>query len=187
MKIRLIKFKTVKSTNDIALKLIKQKLSKPTLILSEKQTKGRGTMGKKWISSKGNLFLSILFSINSKKINYKQFAYLNAHLIRKILSKFTIKKIKIKWPNDLLIDRKKVCGILQELIQHEEKSFLVVGVGINTYSSPSISNFETSSLQSYTKKKINNKRILMDIKKTYEMFVKDLDKNKFLYLKRKYK
>ena len=79
MKIRLIKFKTVKSTNDIALKLIKQKLSKPTLILSEKQTKGRGTMGKKWISSKGNLFLSILFSINSKKINYKQFAYLNAH------------------------------------------------------------------------------------------------------------
>ena len=75
--------------------------------------------------------------------------------------------------------------LLEVLIM--KKSFLVVGVGINTYSSPSISNFETSSLQSYTKKKINNKRILMDIKKTYEMFVKDLDKYKFLYLKRKYK
>ena len=187
MKIKLIKFKTVKSTNDIALKLIKQKLYKPTLILSEKQTKGRGTMGKKWISSKGNLFLSILFSINSKKINFKQFAHLNAYLIKRILSKFIIKKIKIKWPNDLLIDKKKVCGILQELIQYEEKSFLVVGVGINTCSSPSISNFETSSLQSYTKKKINNKHILMDIKKTYEMFVEDLDKYGFLYLKRKYK
>ena len=67
MKIKLLKFKKVKSTNDVAIKLIKKDLLKPTLILSEQQTKGRGTMGKKWISSKGNLFLSILFLINSKK------------------------------------------------------------------------------------------------------------------------
>ena len=187
MKIKLLKFKKVKSTNDIAIKLIKKDLLKPTLIFSEQQTKGRGTMGKKWISSKGNLFLSILFLINSKKINYKQFALLNAYLIKRILSKFILKKINIKWPNDLLIDKKKVCGILQELIYHKEKSFLVIGVGINTFSSPGIPNFETSSLQKYTKKKINNSQILKDIKKTYELFVKDIGKYGFTYLKRKYK
>ena len=85
MKIKLLKFKKVKSTNEVAIKLIKKDLLKPTLIFSEQQTKGRGTMGKKWISSKGNLFLSILFN-KFKKINYKQFALLNAYLIKRILS-----------------------------------------------------------------------------------------------------
>ena len=60
MKLRSLKFKSVKSTNDIALMLIKKDNIKPSIILSERQTKGRGTMGKKWISKKGNLFLSIL-------------------------------------------------------------------------------------------------------------------------------
>ena len=58
MKLRSLKFKSVKSTNDIALMLIKKDNIKPSIILSERQTKGRGTMGKKWISKKGNLFLA---------------------------------------------------------------------------------------------------------------------------------
>ena len=49
MKLRSLKFKSVKSTNDIAHMLIKENKIRPTIILSEKQTKGRGTMGKKWI------------------------------------------------------------------------------------------------------------------------------------------
>ena len=52
MKIKIKKFKKVKSTNDIALQLIKQKVSEPTLILTDKQTHGRGRIGKKWISKK---------------------------------------------------------------------------------------------------------------------------------------
>ena len=59
MKIKIKKFKKVKSTNDIALQLIKQKVSEPTLILTDKQTHGRGRIGKKWISKKGNLLISI--------------------------------------------------------------------------------------------------------------------------------
>ena len=57
MKIKLLKFKSVKSTNDIALGLIKKKKITPVIISSERQTHGRGTMGKKWVSKKGNLFL----------------------------------------------------------------------------------------------------------------------------------
>ena len=64
MKLRSLKFKSVKSTNDIALMLIKKDNIKPSIILSERQTKGRGTMGKKWISKKGNLFLSIFCLMN---------------------------------------------------------------------------------------------------------------------------
>ena len=70
--------------------------------MSEWQTGGRGRIGKKWISKKGNLFISIFFRLNQKKINFKQFAVLNAFLIKKIISDKISRKIKIKWPNDLL-------------------------------------------------------------------------------------
>ena len=82
------RFQNIKSTNDEAIKLIKKDFTKPTLILTKKQTKGRGTMGKKWISKKGNFFLSIFFEFNPKKINFRQYAILNAYLIKKILKKY---------------------------------------------------------------------------------------------------
>ena len=69
MKIKSLKFKSVNSTNDIALDLIKKNKFKPTLISAEQQIKGRGTMGKKWVSKKGNLYLTIYFEIDQKKIN----------------------------------------------------------------------------------------------------------------------
>ncbi len=62
MKIKLFKFKSVKSTNDVALRLIKKINLNHAIILAEKQTHGRGTMGKKWVSKKGNLFLSIFLN-----------------------------------------------------------------------------------------------------------------------------
>ena len=59
MKIKLLKFKSVKSTNDVAFRLIKKKRLLPTIISAETQTHGRGTMGKKWVSKKENLFFSL--------------------------------------------------------------------------------------------------------------------------------
>ena len=61
MKIKIKKFKHVKSTNDVAIKLIKRNIQGPTLITSEKQKKGRGQMGKKWISKKRKSFFFYIF------------------------------------------------------------------------------------------------------------------------------
>ncbi len=187
MKIKLINFKSIKSTNDKALNLIKKNKIEPTLISSDKQTKGRGTMGKKWISKKGNLFLSIFFEFNPKRINFKQYAILNAYLIRKVLTKYISKRIYIKWPNDLLIDKKKVCGVLQEVISYREKNFLIVGIGINTNLSPNIPNYDSCALNTFSKKKIDNKKIIIDIKKSYEKFIKDIKKYRFSFLKERIK
>ena len=147
MKIKLLKFKSVKSTNDTALRLIKSKYSKPTIVTSLSQTRGRGTMGKKWISKKGNLFFTIFFELNQKKINFKHFSILNAYLIRRIISKEFKRIISIKWPNDLLISNKKICGILQETITCEKKKFLIVGMGINTNYDPNIKSYSITCLK----------------------------------------
>ena len=147
MKLKSLKFKSVKSTNDIAHKLIKKKKIRPTIIVSEKQTKGRGTMGKKWISKKGNLFLTIFFDISKKKLDFKKFAVLNAYLLKSILVKKFSNKIKIKWPNDLLFEGKKICGILQETVINAEKKFLIIGIGINTNLNPKSSTFSSPSFR----------------------------------------
>ena len=68
MKIKLKKYKKVKSTNDIALRLIKKNNTYPMLVTSKEQTNGRGRMGKKWISQKGNLFISLFFKLDQKKL-----------------------------------------------------------------------------------------------------------------------
>ena len=123
MKLRSLKFKSVKSTNDIALMLIKRDNIKPSIILSERQTKGRGTMGKKWISKKGNLFLSIFFDMSKKKIDFKKFAIINAYLLKSILAKKFSNKIKIKWPNDLLFKKKKFVEFYKRPLLMQENNF----------------------------------------------------------------
>ena len=67
MKLKIVKFKRVKSTNDIAIKLIKSDKYQLGLVSTAFQSKGRGTIGKKWISHKGNIFISIFFKVNKNK------------------------------------------------------------------------------------------------------------------------
>ena len=184
MKIKSLRFKRVKSTNDIALRLIKKKFLTPTIITSEKQTNGRGTMGKKWISKKGNLFFSIFFEINQKKINFKHFTILNACLLKQIISKEFSNKIIIKWPNDLLFKNKKICGILQEAVNYKEKNFLIVGVGINTNFQLKNKGFSSTSLKDITNKNVDNSRVLNKIKNTYEKFLSKVNKYSYLELRK---
>ena len=186
MKVKLLRFKSVKSTNDVALKLIQKKNSRPTMIVSETQTHGRGTMGKKWISQKGNLFISIFFEMNQKNINFKHFAILNAYLLKNILSKNFSKKIKIKWPNDLLHKNKKICGILQEVIDYKDKKFLVVGIGINTNIGPINKGFSSTSLKKIMDKNIDNNKVLNNIKSIYEKFLTKTKSYSYLKLKKIY-
>ena len=107
MKLKKFNFKKVKNTNDIAIRLIKNSKNKSGMIVADKQNNGRGRHGKKWISFDGNLFVSIFFSL--EKINYtlKQITRINCILVKKLLSIYCKKKITIKEPNDLLINKKK--------------------------------------------------------------------------------
>ena len=123
MKIKSLKFKSVNSTNDIALDLIKKNKFKPTLISAEQQIKGRGTMGKKWVSKKGNLYLTIYFEIDQKKINFKDYAVINAYLLKYIIKKNYSTQVQIKWPNDLLIKKKKFVESYKKSLKTKKKTF----------------------------------------------------------------
>ena len=187
MKLKIIKFRNVKSTNDEAIKLIRSGKSILGLVSTNSQTKGRGTMGKKWISHRGNIFISIFFKVNLVKIKIENYLIINANIIKKILNIYTKKIIKIKKPNDLLIDGKKICGILQEVITHKKEKYLITGIGINSEIIPPNKNFNCTSLKIHSDKKINNKVIIDKIKKNYDILIYDINNYSSFHVKSKYK
>ena len=113
MKFKIFKFKKIQSTNISAIKIIKNSNFDYGMIISETQKNGRGTYGKKWISYKGNLFVSFFYKLEDIKLTLQQLTKLNCLLVKKLLTIYYKKKIIFKSPNDLLINKKKICGILQ--------------------------------------------------------------------------
>jgi len=172
MKLKKYQFKRVKSTNDIAIKKIRSGINKG-IVIAETQTKGRGKYGKKWISLKGNLLMSIFFEINNNT-SIKSITLKNCKIIKKSIQKFTKKKIKIKPPNDLLINKEKICGILQETFFKNKKKFLVVGIGLNLAKSPKIKKYPTHYLNKYASKKVSKLMAFRSIKDLYEIKIKYL-------------
>ena len=166
MKLKKFFFKKVKSTNDTALRLINLGIKKG-IVLAEYQSNGRGQRSNKWISKKGNLFTSVFFDI-SKKISLKKIINLNLIIIKSIVSKKIKSSISVKKPNDILIDKKKVCGILQETIFKNDKKFLIIGIGINIVSSPNIIDYKTTFLNYHSKKNVKRISLFNEIKLNFE-------------------
>tara|TARA_B100000963_G_scaffold214360_1_gene186946 strand:+ start:7283 stop:7795 length:513 start_codon:yes stop_codon:yes gene_type:complete len=167
MKFRILNFKSVNSTNDVAIRLIKNNKVSPTIVVSENQKKGRGQHGKKWISIKGNIFMSFFFQLNN---NYKiiNFTKKNCQILKRLFMKVLKRKVTIKLPNDLLIGKKKICGILQEIIEHNNRRYIIVGIGINLIKSPKINNYSSGYLEQFSRKKINRSYLLGLLKKEFE-------------------
>tara|TARA_B100000902_G_C26668819_1_gene602036 strand:+ start:49 stop:585 length:537 start_codon:yes stop_codon:yes gene_type:complete len=171
MKLKQFNFKKVKSTNQTSIRLIRNSMKEFGLIVSDAQSKGRGQYSRKWISYKGNIFLSFFYKLENINLSISALTKKNCFLVKDVISKYYKKKITFKSPNDLLINKKKICGILQERIQKSKKEYLVVGIGLNLIKSPKISNYPTTNLLEITNKKINKKKFETELKITFEKFL----------------
>ena len=168
MKIKKFEFKKVLSTNKTAIRIIKQTKLNNGMIISETQIKGKGQYGKKWISYKGNLFLSFFFKINKIRIPLNKITKINCLLVKKLISKYYKREIIFKSPNDLLIKKRKICGILQEIFINKDRKYLVIGIGLNVIKSPNIKNYPTTNLLELTKIKLSNKHLANKLKLIFE-------------------
>ena len=158
-------YKKVSSTNDLAIKKINRGTIKG-IIIADYQKKGRGQQGKKWLSFKGNIFMTIFFNIK-KNMNIKKITILNCKIIKKVLFQFIKKTIVIKPPNDLFINKKKICGILQEIKFKNESKFLIIGIGINLVKIPKIKNYPTTNILKETGIKVKKYDLIKNIEKNY--------------------
>ena len=186
MKFEIFKFESVTSTNDVAINLIKEKQKEFGCVYARIQTKGRGTRGRKWISDEGNLFVSIFFPLKNNYPPFSEFSIINPIIISGVIKHFCEKKnINLKFPNDVFVNRKKICGILQELITLNSKKFLIIGIGINIVSNPKINNkYQATNILLETQKKPTIKNIMDLIIFSYEKFFIDLNSYNYGYFKK---
>ena len=124
------------STNDDAKNFLSQQSSTLSIHTSEQQIAGKGRNGRKWISPKGkNIYLSIAWLSNLKYSQLDGLSLAVGTILASSLNNFTQNQVGIKWPNDLLIKKKKISGILIETIDINNKLGVVIGVGINVHMS----------------------------------------------------
>lgn len=125
-----IEFYSIDSTNAY-LKRNYKKFPSETVVIAKKQTEGYGRKGNYWYSEKGGLWYSVLFKPLKRPMNPWHYVRIFSLSIFDILNKYNI-KAKIKWPNDILVDNKKICGIASEgIIKGKKPEAIIVGIGMN--------------------------------------------------------
>jgi len=164
------RFKKISSTNE------KAKAFKPwTVLIAEEQASGYGRKGSQWFSPKGGLYFSLV--LPKSDIHDLQILTILAGfaVAKTIKDNFGLEPL-IKLPNDVLINGKKVCGILTENVVGKEVKFSVIGIGLNTNIKefPSDLNKTATSLQLELKKEVNNEKIMKEIVSQLEKQLKTI-------------
>jgi BirA family biotin operon repressor/biotin-[acetyl-CoA-carboxylase] ligase len=165
-------YSQVASTNDLAINWAIEKAEDMSLILADEQSNGRGRNGSKWFSA-GKASLTFSLVVRPKKEEFRSigfFTALAALAVIQAIQDLLNKKIKpeIKWPNDILVNGRKVCGILTEATWiGNDLASLVIGVGVNISAEavPSIENIkqQATSLEQEAKVSIDRIHLLHQI------------------------
>jgi BirA family biotin operon repressor/biotin-[acetyl-CoA-carboxylase] ligase len=168
----------VGSTQDKAKQLAKENFPEETVVLADKQTRSYGRMKKKWTADEGGLWLSLILR---PEISPKQALKLSPIIsiaINRVFKKQFKMKTKIKWPNDILYDNKKVVGILTEMsLVGKKVEWVIVGVGINANNTlPKKLTHTATTLKEITGSDVSIKdlfeNVFDEIIKVYEKFLK---------------
>jgi len=159
-------FTELDSTNDY-IKSNLSLLNSGDIVVASRQLKGRGRFSNVWLSEEGNLYFSFLI----RKLIVREEIFLiimrSAVAVLNVLNKYKI-NAKIKYPNDILVEQKKICGILLETIGYEKIQEVIVGIGINVNQQ----NFGelddvATSIKLETKQSLDPESVLEDFIKAY--------------------
>jgi BirA family transcriptional regulator, biotin operon repressor / biotin---[acetyl-CoA-carboxylase] ligase len=171
--------KTVGSTNDFAMELAKdKKTSFGTMVIADEQTKGRGRYKRRWISEKGNLFCSIITHSDNCFKDAGKVSFAASLAILETLEHFGAKDVSLKWPNDVLVDGKKISGILIET-DGKKEGVMIIGIGVNLKAAPErTTNYPAIALSDIINKDINPKTFAIHMRLKLLNLLKQDDLNK---------
>lgn len=125
--------KETESTNQVAFKMAEEGAREGTVVIADAQSAGKGRLGRVWLSPAGvNLYCSVVLRPSIAPVAACQLTFLSVVAVARAIESCTTLKPLIKWPNDILIDGKKVAGLLNEMNAETEKvNFVVLGIGVN--------------------------------------------------------
>ena len=130
-----LSFDTIDSTNTKAQELAEKGYPSGTLVVADKQESGKGRRGRSWVSPSGTgIFMTLMIKPDINPNNASMLTLVAALAVAKAITSVTGEEALIKWPNDIVVNGKKVCGILTEMnAQFDYINHIVVGIGINVH------------------------------------------------------
>lgn len=170
---RIMHYDSIESTNTKAKELASNGLEEGVVIISEEQIGGRGRLGRSWTSPKGKgIWMSVILRPDISPTEAAKMTQIAAAAVCKSIRQMGIESY-IKWPNDIIVNNKKVCGILTEISAELNRvNYLVIGIGINANIDeeefPMEIRDKATSLKSAFKKEINRKDLTARVLSNFE-------------------
>ncbi|MDD3771274.1 MAG: biotin--[acetyl-CoA-carboxylase] ligase [Weeksellaceae bacterium] len=159
----ILKFDTLPNTNSILLELSKKNAKSWTAVWTANQTKGRGYTGNQWVSEpEKNIALSFLIRSG---LQYEELVFFNqwvCHGVCQYISRFS-ENVYVKWPNDVILNDKKICGILIETYKEKDSLNCIIGVGLNVNQKDFSLYPNASSLINELQKEFNLEKVVSDL------------------------
>tara|TARA_R110000868_G_scaffold3388_7_gene21912 strand:+ start:6906 stop:7637 length:732 start_codon:yes stop_codon:yes gene_type:complete len=187
---RIIKLDATNSTNSYLRNLTNEEvINDYTTVVAKNQTRGRGQMGTIWNSEGSkNLTFSVFKDLSELQIDYPFYISMAVSLaLIKTLQSFSIPKLSVKWPNDILSEDKKVCGVLIEnVIKQSNINATIIGIGLNINQTKFIDLPKASSLKLLTGKTFDLDEVLQVILKHLKRYFLKIKRKDYDLLKQEY-
>lgn len=178
-------FDTLESTNDYAKTLAKQTSVHGTLIVADTQTAGKGRRGRVWQSPKGStISMSLCLEPKLPADRAAGLTLVMALAVAEAIHQLAGVNAQIKWPNDIVLNGKKICGILTEMSFVDDHYVVIIGAGINvnTEDFPEEIKEIASSIRKETGKAFSRENLIAGVMKWFEIYYKQYTRKKDLSL-----
>ncbi len=172
---------SIGSTMDEAFRLGVEGAEEGTVVCADRQTQGKGRLGRAWISPKNKgVYMSVILRPELSPADAARITLLGAVAVCEAIENFSSLPVRIKWPNDILMNGKKISGILTELSAEMDRvRFIVVGVGINVNASLSQLPSNATSIKNEMGKKFSRVGLVQEVLRSLEKWYGSLKQNGF--------
>ncbi len=149
------------STMDAAKHLARKGCPEFTTVIAGCQTNGRGRLSRQWISDKGGLYFTMVLRPELPPVLSFRVGFLASLTLARVINDIFAVNVRVKWPNDLLVDERKICGMLSEIDAEADRvSYINIGIGLNVNNDPSPIEPAATSLKTILGYKVSKKEIL---------------------------
>jgi BirA family biotin operon repressor/biotin-[acetyl-CoA-carboxylase] ligase len=157
---------------DIAGDLARQGCPHFTVVIAERQTAGRGRLKRHWLSEQGGLYFTLVIRPQLPINQGYKLNFAASLCLARMLKRMFAVNAQVKWPNDILINEKKITGMLSEMELNDDRiSFVNIGIGINVNNDPTSEEPKASSLKNILGRAVSRKELLAEFLDAYEDYL----------------
>lgn len=167
---------TIDSTMVLAKSLAREGCPHFTVVVAERQTRGKGRLRRTWISDSGGLYFTIVFRPEIPVSHVMRYPFAASVVLCRTIRRMTGIDARVKWPNDILVGDCKLAGMLCEMeAETDLVSFVNIGIGVNVNNAPEPSEQKACSIRSILNRSVSRVALLKEFLDTYESAVGSLD------------